>query len=174
MKKLWVMLILVLAILPGCTANNAVPTDPPAFEATPSEQIVPPPTADTTQGEVIVDIPAPTADTGVITGVILLSGNPPKPAIAIIGLGDVLLSTTGDRTLARYDPITDPRMLLDPNGRFFFADVPPGEYVLIYDRITDSLLLNDPLNGGDLIITVVAGQTTDLGELIFFDLPGAE
>lgn len=175
MKHTWTATIIILLtamLFVGCNSQ----TTPPPVSVSPTSESTPEiaPTQDFTQpGAVILSIPTPTSETGVVTGVILLAGNPPLPAKAIVALGDILLGSTGDRLLASYDRLTDPYMLVDANGRFFFADILPGEYALIYDRIADSLLLRDPATGEDLIITVEAGQTVDLGEMIFSDLPGA-
>lgn len=127
-----------------------------------------------TEEFIITSIPTPSADVATITGV-LLRGNStssPKPASTVLlALAKVVDGPNGEPMVVSFSQLSAPRALTDSTGRFVFSDVPPGHYALIYDRISDAFLLNDPETGGDYLFVAEASQILDLGELIYTDLP---
>ena len=58
-----------------------------------------------------------------------------------------------------------PRTVADKYGRFVFADVPPGHYVIIIWNPLNSIMARDPATGKPLQILLEAGQTVDVGVL---------
>jgi hypothetical protein len=117
--------------------------------------------------------PVPNSDRGSITGVLLRNTSSPISVNdAILYLGSVHLDANGAPILAGLDKQTAPSTQTDKSGRFVFAEVPPGTYVLILDRIHETFLLNDPTSGKDFLIKSQAGQILDLGKLVYASLPG--
>jgi hypothetical protein len=117
--------------------------------------------------------PVPSSDRGSITGILQRNTSSPVSVNdAILYLGSVHLDAGGTPILAGLDKQAAPRTQTDQSGRFVFADVPPGTYVLILDRIHEAFLLNDPTSGKDLLIKLQAGQILDLGKLVYASLPG--
>lgn len=122
---------------------------------------------------VLDTLPSPDATTGVVTGYLMLAavGDPVSVSNRILDLGEVLPSNIGEPLVASMDNFTAPRSVTDINGRFAFSGLAPGNYVLILDKFNESYLLKHPETDGDLIFEVVAGQVTDLGQLIYMELP---
>ncbi len=54
---------------------------------------------------------------------------------------------------------------MDKQGFFVFANVPPGDYVLVYATPMGSVVLKDPQTGTDMVIKVESGAVVNLGEL---------
>jgi hypothetical protein len=107
----------------------------------------------------------------VVTG-ILLRGDPPEaPQVAILYLGRILTHTDGTPVMAGVDKQTAPSSGVDATGHFAFSEVPPGQYALVLDAVSKTLILRDPVDGTDLFIEVTAGEVTDLGELSYPDMP---
>jgi hypothetical protein len=114
-------------------------------------------------------IPTAAQDKGVVHGV-LLEIDTKEPLSEAKGvdlfLGAVLRSGDNGQSLASLDKLTAPRADPDANGRFVFADVPPGEYALIVRSPISEVVARKQDQDGDVIVTVVAGQAIDLGEVI--------
>ncbi|MGQ9786884.1 MAG: hypothetical protein ACUVSJ_10535 [Anaerolineae bacterium] len=118
-------------------------------------------------------VPSPPPDKGVVTGVLILAGNPSRPMQgSILYLSDIIRLSDGRPAMSSFDKRNAPVTQTNAMGQFIFKDVPPGEYTLIFDLVVHSFVLSAP-SGGDLIIKVAAGEVIDLGELRYYDLPGA-
>ena len=169
-----VLLALVLSACQGQTSAEPTVYPPPpgsAGEAQPAEGY-PGPATPTTY--VIEEIPTPGQETGTVTGYILVNKTSPAPAgTVLLALAKVIPGPDGTPMVASFNRNEAPHALTDSNGRFVFSDVPPGQYALILDRISDAFMLNHPENGEDFIITVTAGEATDLGEIVYASLPGS-
>ncbi len=174
-----ILIFLFAFVLGACDSSNtpeAESSTPPMsiqLETPPSspDDAYPPPAS--LEDFTISEIPTPSADMAIITGVLLQQlENAPEPATQrLLGLGNIIPSSTGEPVVASFNPGSSPRTFTDSTGRFVFVDVPPGQYALIFDRITDSFLLNDPKTGGDFLFFAEADQTLDLGELLYDSLP---
>lgn len=179
------MLALVLtAAMASACSGPASPTAEPPFEspiATPAAQG----TADATfssplfvsplaSAPTLEPVPTPSApDKGTVTGVLILAGNPARPMPgAILYLGEVIKLDDGRPAMSGLDKSAAPSAQTNAAGQFIFRNVPPGDYTLVFDLVVHSFVLGHP-SGGDLIINAVGGQITDLGELRYYDLPGA-
>jgi hypothetical protein len=113
-------------------------------------------------------IPTAAQDKGVVHG-ILLEVDTKQPLSEVKGvdvfLGAILRSGDNAQSLASLDKNTAPRADPDANGRFVFADVPPGEYALVVRSPVSEVVARKLDQSGDVIVTVVAGQALDLGEV---------
>jgi hypothetical protein len=89
----------------------------------------------------------------------------------VLFLGNIVQGPDGKEGIVSLDRITAPRADVNADGTFTFVNVPPGRYGLTAEVDTLSLLLNKPADGTEFIITVEAGKQTDLGELVYPDLP---
>lgn len=177
MKKqlLTLVLLLSLVLLAACETGQT-PTTPEATEQEISQSPLATPAAEETTASTpepdpeAFEVPSPSPDNGVVTGV-LLRGDPPEPPrVAILYLGRIF-EEDGTPVMAGVNKQTAPRAQVDSEGRFAFAEVPPGGYALILDAITTTLILRNPQDGTDLIIPVTAGKITDLGRLVYPDMP---
>jgi len=170
------ILTLLLFLTIGC-GDDSLPTPVPA-DAT--EFVSPLPTlgGEETQpepsSEAVVTVPAPSSeDVGVVTG-FLLADDPPQPLNwAILYLGEVHVGDSGAPLMAAIDKQTAPRAQPDSTGQFSFVDVPPGRYALLVDLITSTVVLRQPSDGSDMLIDVAGGELTDLGELVYTELPSS-
>ncbi len=170
MKRVWLLATLVLsvALVGGCQTGRQ-----PASEQTGSLSPLPTPGAETgspSPGS-LLQIPTPAGDLAVVTGIIL-RGSPAQPVQqAILYLGQIQVSESGTPVVTSLNKQTAPRSTVDATGRFVFADVPPGDYALVLDLISSTVVLRNPTGGGDLIVKAQAGKVTDLGSLTYPDLP---
>ena len=176
MKRILIVLsVLSIGLLLACGAQPE-PTAAPVQETAPVSPL-PTPTPEAassspTETPTVSEPATPTVDAGLITGV-LLRGSPPEPlSYGVLYLGKVILEN-GVPAVASMNKTAAPSARLGPDGQFAFEQVPPGQYALMLDLITSTIILRHPETGGDLLIDSVAGQTTDLGELVFSDLPAA-
>jgi len=121
--------------------------------------------------------PAPTAvptsqpDRGTITGA-LNRENKPEVSItdADLFLAEILSGGGGPLSVAALDMNTAPKAKTGTDGHFVFVDVTPGTYTLVIRTPLGAMLIPDPDSGHDLLITVQADKTIDLGQL-YVDLP---
>ncbi len=90
---------------------------------------------------------------------------------AILYLARTLKDSAGNESVAVMDPVNSPKTLSDDEGRFMFPNVEPGNYGLVLFAITTSYMLNQPDTNESFVITVTAGNQTDLGTLIYSSLP---
>ncbi len=174
----WVLvLVLAAAIVSSCSgpAAESSPTATPAPQGTDDAAFVSPlfvsPLA---AAPTLEPVPTPSVpDKGTATGVLLLAGNPTRPVPgAILYLGEVIRLDDGSPAMSGLDKSMAPSAQTNEAGQFIFTDVAPGDYTLVFDLVVHSFVLSHP-SGGDLIISVAGGQITDLGELRYYDLPGA-
>ena len=118
-------------------------------------------------------IPTPSAGNATITGILKqdAGGGSTPVRDTLLSLGKVLENDKGTPVMGQVDANTKLRTKTDSKGRFFFADIPPGKYVLVDDHIVQAYMLNDPKTGGDLIIVANPDNVVDLGVLAYGKLP---
>jgi hypothetical protein len=127
----------------------------------------------TTQDYIIEVIPTPSGGNATVTGILKqVSGTGSEPVnVTILALGKVLQNDQGTPMMGQLDTNSNLRSPTDKDGRFVFSEVPPGKYLLVFYRLAEPFLLNDPKTGGDLIIIANPDQIVDLGELVYEKLP---
>lgn len=157
------VLVLGLIVLIGaCASPPAVVPTAPAAASPPAElQGTPPPLV----------IPTPTSDSAVVYGT-LLAADTKRPLSSTVDgvdafLAKILRGAEPGLTMSSLDKKLDPASAVTLDGKFVFAKVPPGEYVLliaapmtdIVARAADNLQV-------DKVFTLTAGQSLDLGTMV--------
>jgi hypothetical protein len=108
-----------------------------------------------------------------VGGILMLGDSNNKKPVggAILYLGDTVADTSGQENLVAMDRVSSPRTITNDQGQFVFTDVPAGTYGLILDQISTSYILLQPGSSRAILIEVVEDQPTNLGELLFDELP---
>ncbi|PKO17673.1 MAG: hypothetical protein CVU39_04115 [Chloroflexi bacterium HGW-Chloroflexi-10] len=108
-----------------------------------------------------------------LTGYLKISPSNPEPEVgALLYLVPIIHNESGEPLLAGFSRTTDIKTMTDPNGRFYFADVPIDKvYTIILDRVSTAYLLKDPKTNEDILIVLEPNTVYDLGELIYQELP---
>ena len=114
-----------------------------------------------------------TADTGALTGVLLLQTEDGlKPVVDIkIAIGETLSDDEGAERVVAYEPSTAPVAYTDSTGRFVFEELQSGRYGLILDIVLKSFLLYKEGTPDAILFDITAGEVTDLGRLEYSELP---
>lgn len=89
----------------------------------------------------------------------------------ILYLAEVINDGESNPSFAAFDRINSPRAVTDNNGHFKFLNVQPGYYGFVLDVITNSYLLMKPGTQEPIIIEVSGGEKSDLGDLVYDELP---
>lgn len=157
--------LLFLILISACSFDQDTPV--PTMSA---QEVIP--TATHSDSNSVTEI-TPSADAGVVSGILLLdSGEEAEPVSStILSLAEVLTDSQGRERAASYDRINSPATTTDEQGRFVFTNIPPGTYGLVLDTVMNSYLLLQPGTQRAMTITVEAGEIVDLGELIYEKLP---
>jgi hypothetical protein len=71
----------------------------------------------------------------------------------------------GKLSVAALDPASDPRAITDASGRFTFTNIKPGTYALAFATPTGTVLIVDPKTEREIVFSVEAGGTVDLGTI---------
>lgn len=106
---------------------------------------------------------------GRVSGILQVGSQPAKNAL--LYLAETVKDSAGIDSFAAMDRIRSPKAVTDDQGRFVFSNVPPGNYGLILDVITNSYLLMKPGSQEALLIGMTADKQTDLGTLVYDSLP---
>jgi hypothetical protein len=170
MKNLSVLLLLTL-LLVGCGAEpTATPVQDTPLPATAEPTSTKP--APTPTEPVPTPVPTPSADKGAIVGrfVDFETGEPLGNALPVF-LGELSPLEPGDSFVITMLPTTSHQTAVDAQGYFAFSDVEPDTYAMIFWTPMSNWVINDPETEDAILVTVSAGEITDLGELAV-DLPG--
>ncbi len=111
---------------------------------------------------------------GAVTGIMKYKG---KPVDGVsLGLANVIKNAQGTEIATSFDRTTAPQANTGKDGSFAFVNVKPGRYGLIYANLPETYLLlvpGDPNIVQAILVSVEAGQQTDIGILDFDELPEA-
>lgn len=127
----------------------------------------PTPTTQLEELEHPLDLPKPPEGLATIGGSIIDATTRQARPESLIYLGKWVYTDQGlpvvslDRQLA-------PVYVIEPNGRFLFQNVDPGEYALVFFTPDYSFLLEDNETGESIKLEVKPGDIIDLGQ---FELP---
>jgi len=108
---------------------------------------------------------------GNVRGQILHKGTP------VVGysvfLADIITNDEGRDRVAALKPSSSPQAILDENGNFFFYQVQPDRYALMFSDGVSSYVLLVPQQDVTkaIILEVEKGKTNDLGILDYIDFP---
>jgi hypothetical protein len=69
--------------------------------------------------------------------------------------------------LVMMNPSSAPGTTSDTHGYFAFQDIAPGTYALVIWTPAHSQVISDPETNLDILVTVQAGEITDLGKVSF-------
>jgi len=109
----------------------------------------------------------PAPGTGIVVGTLLDQNTLKPPPVTILYLEK---SFDHDVPPVLYGPLNNqPRVDTPPDGSFTFANVPPGEYILVLYSPIDIYYAKQS-NGRALLVQVQDGQLTNLGQVVS-DIP---
>lgn len=170
----------MLMLLVGCSGRTDVIPTEPLDASYPAPVVVEPgkgypiPSMGSSEGEennqnlsFIENTPTP--GNGTVTGTLLLNGIPVKKSNLF--LAGFVQDSSGNDAVAFVSPGKSPETTTDDHGKFFFYDVPAGNYGVVFEHISDTYILLTPDGSTTLSLVVVDQETTDLGILNYDDLP---
>ena len=88
-----------------------------------------------------------------------------------LALGGTLSDDEGTERVVAYDPSAAPVAYTDASGRFVFEGLASGRYGLILDIVMSSFLLYQEGTLNPILFEITDGETTDLGNLEYTELP---
>lgn len=158
-------LFLLLAVI-GCAGQpitpspTALPTDVPATATHTSL----PPSATPFPTEVPAT-PTPTSlpTMGTVTGLLIEETTQEPLGDYVLYLAKMLKPSSEGLSVAALDATADPRASTDAAGKFVFVNVPPESYALALLTPTGPALIKDAKTEKEVLLSVEAGQTVDLG-----------
>jgi hypothetical protein len=190
---LWLVALLLLIGVAGCGGDTSGVTEDDATEAT--EQVPATTTeADDTASEAYPaaggmptpipaypdpdqsspavgrepePVPTPGDETGVVHGELYnLDTDEPIYEGITVYLSNVIPTDNPEMDAVSLDPASDPNVIPDREGGFAFADVPPGRYgIVVQGPLNKYVARYADDQQEDVIITVEAGQTVELGRV---------
>lgn len=143
---------------PGPAAQAATAYPAPGGQA-PTE--APPP------GRQPEPVPMPSGGMAVVHGVLhnVANDQPIYDGVTVY-LSKVVGTDTADMDMVSLDRGNDPSIVPDVEGGFAFGDVPPGRYgIVVQGPLNQYLTRYSEDTSKDVIFTVEAGQTLDLGKI---------
>ena len=175
MKRQAVILVSVLLLL-GCrggdgerrAAQSPPPAPPDGVNAADGER-----SGSSAAESLTASSPGTTAGSGTLTGVLLLRTEDGLQPVADVklALGETLSDDEGTEWVVAYDPSAAPVAYTDASGRFVFEALESGRYGLILDIVMSSFLLYQDGTSSAILFDITDGETTDLGDLEYTELP---
>ncbi|HBY95640.1 MAG: hypothetical protein M5U01_11170 [Ardenticatenaceae bacterium] len=157
-------LVIVGVLLSACQVGPraAVPTPTLTPPAAPTEG----PVADPTASVAPLVIPTAAPERGVVHGLLRREVQETPINDVDLYLAEIIPGDSNVMRVAGLDTNAAPHAMTNTNGEFVFSDVEPGEYALALVTPIGSMLVPDPKTPGrDILFTLEAGQTLDLGTL---------
>ena len=144
--RLWSLgvLFLLLAVI-GCAGQSTATPIPPTAVPTP--------------------IPTSLPTLGTVTGLLVDEVREQPLMNYVLYLAQLLEPKGESLSVAALDPTTDPRVTTDGVGQFTFIDVAPGTYAVALLTPTGAALIKDAKTGKEIVFSVGAGETADLGRI---------
>ena len=186
MTRLRIVLLAALALvvsLPGCgrpaqpggdterteETQSAVDTGPTAQThfTSPLAQTSPLPTPTPTPLPP-TPFPPPAPDKGSITGQLIhfQTGEPLANTPIFLGQLSPLTTAEGLTHTITVLPASSPHTMTDEQGYFSLLDVEPDTYALVIWTPVTSWVISDPDTQHEILVTVKAGEITDLGQVV--------
>ena len=111
--------------------------------------------------------------TGTVTGALFLrTGDGLQPVVDVkLAIGETLSDDEGMERIVAYDPSAAPVAYTDTGGQFRFENVQAGRYGLVLDLVMGSFLLYQEGTENAILFDITEGETTDLGDLEYTELP---
>ena len=175
MKRQAVILVAVLLLL-GCRGGDEDTGGEQGSRAAPPEGVSAAGSGNTdslTAESSTTSSPGAAAGSGVLTGVLLLRTEEGLQPVADVKLaiGRTLSDDEGTEWVVAYDPSAAPVAYTDDSGRFVFEALEAGRYGLILDIVMSSFLLYQEGTTRAILFEITDGETTDLGNLEYTELP---
>ena len=148
MRNKFVVIVLLIVLLEGCTGNNTSLLSPIQSPLSSTQHSYCTPTDHMY---------------GAVTGNLYLISSQPAEG-SILYLGEYLNKENSPPTVV-LDISRHPHTRTNEKGEFCFPSVPPGNYGLIVWDAAESVLLTDINTNNMIIIQVKAGTVTNVGEV---------
>ena len=149
----------------GSTANPVTPLNSPLTIplATPNARSSATPIVTVPQAPIMVPTPSP--GRAVVIGKLRNLKSVGVVASIRVFLARIYYSADGSSAAFGLDIRTSPRAVSEVDGSFVFADVEPGEYLLMVgDPTLAGTVKYSDAAGKDVVLKVSAGQTLNIGE----------
>jgi hypothetical protein len=157
-RSLLYMVVALGLLLTGCQARTVESTSAPtSIPALGEESSTPVPTANLSQ------TPEPGKANAV--GRVMTRGANEPYANVIVRLAPVVDLGTDEDDAFALDDANSPGTVTDAQGYFAFANVEPGDYVLIFGNVSTIYLIPTSTPDHAIVVKLTAGQVTDIGEL---------
>ncbi len=141
---------------PGYPAPEIYPT-PEGYPAPATPDTPPTPTV------------TPDVTKGYITGALRLNGQ--GVGDIILYLAEIVKDSSGQDRGATLSPVLSPNTTTDIEGKFIFTNISPGKYQLVLYTVINAYFLYYPGEKKEIIVTVEAGKTVEVGVLDYDTLP---
>lgn len=164
-RTICILLLSVGMLLGGCTSSSEPSTVKDVLES--------PLASPLSTSAVSVPTPTPAPGLGSVQGALFTRENGTEVPVrrGLLFLAPTVKNTEGVEAAAALDRTASPYTHTDESGNFKFHNVPPGRYALVFDLLPQAFLLNSPTDGGNLVIVVSPDQVTDIGRLVYDQLP---